>query len=447
MNIEEAKKIVNNSNSDGVMLAQVAYDFPQLHDAVISHKNVYESLLSWITVFSADPTVKKHAYERLDSLMGSNTQNSQTPVSPINIQNAGQNVVQNPVQPVQKDVQSSIQSPVQNPVQNPIQNVVQINTPSDNDHKSSINPFASSNVSSAQTPSQTIISTESVTSNFQNDDVQKDDIVNPSIDLSTSSEPKVITPESASKSETLDDLANSATNFDNNSNPHPNVDDLLAKYGISSQNTAPQSSAQSSPSESSVNSNSNHCAPTKTGPGGSVTYDFESYSNPGDAFAQKPFVKPEVDYSQYNQTVALSDIKNEIRQTLAEQNDHAKLLNGDNSEVNTNSHANVNPSVNSNEDFNTSNAVTSTQTPDFGQNTTSQTFNMPQANESKTHNFTIAQALDPNTDANTLADIAEQAPELREYIVFNRNIYPELLQWLSDLNDPKVNIAIKSRQS
>jgi hypothetical protein len=61
------------------------------------------------------------------------------------------------------------------------------------------------------------------------------------------------------------------------------------------------------------------------------------------------------------------------------------------------------------------------------------------------HNYTAIQALDPNTDFNTMRDMAARAPELREYLARNRNAYPELLQWLASLNDPAINRALKER--
>ena len=61
------------------------------------------------------------------------------------------------------------------------------------------------------------------------------------------------------------------------------------------------------------------------------------------------------------------------------------------------------------------------------------------------YGFTVAQALDPNTDQITIAQIAQYAPELRVYLAQNPNTYPELLNWLAQLNDPQINAALAQR--
>ena len=50
------------------------------------------------------------------------------------------------------------------------------------------------------------------------------------------------------------------------------------------------------------------------------------------------------------------------------------------------------------------------------------------------------------TDQMLMAHIAGEAPELRPALARNPNIYPELLQWLGQLNDSAINAAIHSRQ-
>lgn len=50
------------------------------------------------------------------------------------------------------------------------------------------------------------------------------------------------------------------------------------------------------------------------------------------------------------------------------------------------------------------------------------------------------------TDQMLMAHIAGEAPELRPALARNPNIYPELLQWLGQLNDSAINAAIRSRQ-
>jgi hypothetical protein len=61
------------------------------------------------------------------------------------------------------------------------------------------------------------------------------------------------------------------------------------------------------------------------------------------------------------------------------------------------------------------------------------------------YGFTVEQALDPNTDQQTIAQIAQYAPELRPCLARNPNTYPELLNWLGQLGDPAINAALASR--
>ena len=62
-----------------------------------------------------------------------------------------------------------------------------------------------------------------------------------------------------------------------------------------------------------------------------------------------------------------------------------------------------------------------------------------------THPFTAAQASDPGTDLAVLAQIAQDAPELRAHLAANPSTYPDLLGWLGSLNDPGVNAALAAR--
>ncbi|OKL46874.1 hypothetical protein BSR28_05460 [Boudabousia liubingyangii] len=55
-------------------------------------------------------------------------------------------------------------------------------------------------------------------------------------------------------------------------------------------------------------------------------------------------------------------------------------------------------------------------------------------------------AADPNVDLTQLRDIAAAYPGLRPTIALNPATYPDLLQWLSSLNDPQVNQALMQRQ-
>lgn len=49
-------------------------------------------------------------------------------------------------------------------------------------------------------------------------------------------------------------------------------------------------------------------------------------------------------------------------------------------------------------------------------------------------------------DKMLMAQIASEAPELHPFLARNPNIYPDLLDWLADLNDSAVNAAIRLRQ-
>lgn len=60
-------------------------------------------------------------------------------------------------------------------------------------------------------------------------------------------------------------------------------------------------------------------------------------------------------------------------------------------------------------------------------------------------NYTAAQASDPQTPAQTLADIAALRPDLRPAIASNPSTYPELLEWLKSLGEPAVDAALAAR--
>lgn len=62
------------------------------------------------------------------------------------------------------------------------------------------------------------------------------------------------------------------------------------------------------------------------------------------------------------------------------------------------------------------------------------------------YGFTVEQARDPRTDAMTIAAIAQYAPELRPYLARNPSTYPELMQWLADLHDPRIDDALAARE-
>ncbi|MFJ4233635.1 hypothetical protein [Cellulosimicrobium cellulans] len=60
--------------------------------------------------------------------------------------------------------------------------------------------------------------------------------------------------------------------------------------------------------------------------------------------------------------------------------------------------------------------------------------------------FTAAQALDPSTPLEVLAQIVQDAPHLRPQVAANPSTYPALLEWLGNLGDPAVDAALRSRR-
>ena len=63
-----------------------------------------------------------------------------------------------------------------------------------------------------------------------------------------------------------------------------------------------------------------------------------------------------------------------------------------------------------------------------------------------THGYTAQQASDASTPAAILAQIAQEAPELRVNLAQNPATYPALLEWLGNLNDPQINEALRNRK-
>lgn len=59
--------------------------------------------------------------------------------------------------------------------------------------------------------------------------------------------------------------------------------------------------------------------------------------------------------------------------------------------------------------------------------------------------FTWATAVDPQTPATTLAQIAQDAPSLRAALALNPSTYPALVDWLGQLGDAEVDEALRSR--
>ncbi len=62
-------------------------------------------------------------------------------------------------------------------------------------------------------------------------------------------------------------------------------------------------------------------------------------------------------------------------------------------------------------------------------------------------NYTSAQASDPQTPGQVLADIAALRPDLRPAVAANPSAYPGLLEWLGSLGEPSVNAALAARQA
>ena len=60
-------------------------------------------------------------------------------------------------------------------------------------------------------------------------------------------------------------------------------------------------------------------------------------------------------------------------------------------------------------------------------------------------NYTAAQASDPQTSGQMLADIAAQRPDLRPAVAANPSTYPALLDWLKSLGEPAVDAALAAR--
>lgn len=65
---------------------------------------------------------------------------------------------------------------------------------------------------------------------------------------------------------------------------------------------------------------------------------------------------------------------------------------------------------------------------------------------SEPESYTAAQASDPSTPGQVLADIAALRPDLRPAVAANPSAYPGLLEWLGSLGEPAVDAAIAARQ-
>lgn len=69
----------------------------------------------------------------------------------------------------------------------------------------------------------------------------------------------------------------------------------------------------------------------------------------------------------------------------------------------------------------------------------------PQEPAASNSGFTAELAM-TTQDKMLMAQIASEAPELHPFLARNPNIYPDLLDWLANLNDSAVNAAIRLRQ-
>ena len=69
----------------------------------------------------------------------------------------------------------------------------------------------------------------------------------------------------------------------------------------------------------------------------------------------------------------------------------------------------------------------------------------PQEPAASNSGFTAELAM-TTQDKMLMAQIASEAPELYPFLARNPNIYPDLLDWLANLNDSAVNAAIRLRQ-
>lgn len=58
-----------------------------------------------------------------------------------------------------------------------------------------------------------------------------------------------------------------------------------------------------------------------------------------------------------------------------------------------------------------------------------------------------SQASDPKTPAVELQRLAGEYPSLRPLIAMNPSTYPELLEWLGNLHDPAINLALQQRRA
>lgn len=61
--------------------------------------------------------------------------------------------------------------------------------------------------------------------------------------------------------------------------------------------------------------------------------------------------------------------------------------------------------------------------------------------------YTAAQASDPGTPGQVLADVAALRPDLRPVVATNPSAYPGLLSWLGELGEPAVDSALRARHA
>lgn len=83
--------------------------------------------------------------------------------------------------------------------------------------------------------------------------------------------------------------------------------------------------------------------------------------------------------------------------------------------------------------------------PGYAAQAAGETAVMPAYQDPQPRGFTAAQALDPSTPLEVLAQIVQEAPHLRAQVAANPSTYPALLEWLGNLGDPAVDAALRSR--
>lgn len=416
MEKNEALKVVSDINSDPISLAKVAYENAEMHEKIISHPNVYEGLLAWMTVFSNDNMVKKLAYERLDQISKSN----QNPVTNFNL-SANVNANNANKNNESKNNESIVKT------DNKATDINSFNTQTPD-----VKPVVTTQSSQqpvVQPASPAVVASNPITTQAPNTAVQNNDDealeINTTVPISdlqkSIAEMQKRLEEDKLKTEEVEKKPESS------STGNSLVDDMLSKY---------QSKSPETPSTTPNESHNDLNIP------GVRTIDSFVEETPKEA---NPWDLPAKvhDYANYynNQQGQSRDVN--LPQSQTPEQSPVQPAVKEQSPIDSTPIWAPDPAPNHTTGFETTPTATTSavETPTYQQSVNS----APTRQESATHGFTIAQALDPSIDPNTLADIAEQAPELREYVAFNPKAYPELLQWLADLDDPVLNKILLSK--